>query len=81
MAEKKCFTFSRTIGDGDLNFVKKEMNIMADDAFREIRRKERYMEFLKQHKGEEYNFYDIWMEGFLVTGMEGIPQKASCVGI
>ena len=24
--------------------------------------------------------YDIWAEGFLVTGMEGIPQKAHFVG-
>jgi hypothetical protein len=24
--------------------------------------------------------YQVWMEGFLVTGMEGIPAQASLVG-
>ena len=35
---------------------------------------------IEVHKDQTMRKYDIWREGYLVQGMEGVPEKAAYVG-
>lgn len=59
-------------------------NVLLDDraglksAYYSLLGTAQYME--KKQKGIDIKFYDVWSEGYLVTGMEGIPEPAKLHG-
>ena len=73
--------YTSKIDKNSLEYEIHKGKVIADKANREIRQHKRYFDFLQAHLGEEYNFYEIWVEGYLCTGMEGIPEKARFLGV
>ena len=78
MAENIFYTDK--IDQQDIQDSAVKISNIREEADREIRREMRYQEYLTKHMGEELNFYQIWVEGYLCTGMKS-PEKARCLGV
>lgn len=69
------------IGQARIDGERERLNEFIRKAKREIGQRKRYIELLQSLLGQEVNFYEIWIEGYLCTGMEGIPAKARFLGM
>lgn len=64
------------ITDAYISKFREQAEEIKRKAKRELGQKHRHIQILMEHEGEDCNFYEIWMEGYLCTGMEGVPEKA-----